>query len=618
MSRAPLDSDIGRVLGGRYRLVALVGRGASARVYLADDVTLRRRVAVKVLHDGLSDDDAFLRRFRAEAQTAASLNNPHVLGVYDWGHDEVPFLITEYLGGGSLRGMLAAGERLTLSQALLTGLEAARGLEYAHGRELIHRDIKPANLLYDESGRLRIADFGLARAIAEAGLTDQDGSMVGTARYAAPEQARGERVGPAADIYALALTINEAVTGHVPFVGDTAIATLMARADTPFEPDPELGPMQGVLRRCGALDPAQRPSAGELAASLMASATDLSRPTPLPLIEPAPGIEMEIDSTQHGTMHEVSPVGPVGGDIDSDEPGLRWLWAIVGLIGLIAVIVGGYMTWDSNQPIMHEVPEVAGQTRVQAAESLGEIGLVADFSDRRESGTSAGEVLETDPAAGTEVAEGDPIVVYVSLGEPLLGIPDVDGLSAVEARDRLELKGLTVGTIYEEAHEEILAGYVIEALVPTGVIELEPGAAVDLRVSTGPAQRAVPALPESLDPAEAEIVLTNARLVPNRSNEFSDDVPAGRVIRFEPSIGALVDAGTNVTIVVSDGPAPRAIPAVIGLDVEEATAALQEAGFAVSGVQGDPSLPVLATDPPAGELHLPATSVVIATQLTGN
>jgi serine/threonine-protein kinase len=618
MTQAPLDGDIGRVLGGRYRLVAPVGSGSSARVYLADDVTLRRRVAVKVLHDGLSEDDAFLRRFRAEAQTAASLNNPHVLGVYDWGHDVVPFLVTEYLGGGSLRGMLEAGERLTLSQALLTGLEAARGLDYAHGHELIHRDIKPANLLYDESGRLRIADFGLARAIAEAGLTDQDGSMVGTVRYSAPEQARGERVGPAADIYALALVINEAVTGEVPFVGDTAIATLMARADTPFEPDPALGPMQGVLRRCGALDPAQRPSAGELAAELMASATDLARPTPLPLIGPAPGIATGIDSTQHGTVHEVSPVGPMGSDSGSEEPGARWPWAIVGLIGLIAIIVGGYFTWDSNQPIVYEVPDVAGQTRVQATEALGEIGLVTNFSDRRESGTSAGEVLDTDPAAGTEVTEGDLIVVYVSLGEPLIGIPDVDGLTAVEAIDRLEMQGLTVGTIHEEAHEEILAGYVIEAKVPTGVIELEPGTGVDLRVSTGPATRAVPALPESLDPDAAEIVLTDARLMPNRANEFSDDVPEGLVIRFEPSVGALVDAGTSVTILVSDGPEPRAIPAVIGLDVDEATAILRAAGFAVSGVQGDPSLSVLATDPPAGELHLPGTSVVIATQLTSN
>ena len=254
MATTPLTDQIGRVLGGRYRIVAPIGAGASARVYVADDITLRRRVAVKVLHAALADDDNFLRRFRAEAQAAASLNHPHVLGVYDWGHDEVPYLVTEFLSGGSLRAMFDAGHRLSASQALLVGLEAARGLEYAHGEGLVHRDIKPANLLFGEKDRLRIADFGLARALAEAGWTEQDGSMVGTARYAAPEQARGERVGPPADVYALALTINECVSGEVPFVRDTAVATLMARVDTPLDPHPDLGPLMAPVRRAGAVD----------------------------------------------------------------------------------------------------------------------------------------------------------------------------------------------------------------------------------------------------------------------------------------------------------------------------------------------------------------------------
>ncbi len=205
MSALPPDGDVGRVLGGRYRLLTPIGAGASARVYLADDITLRRRVAIKVLHAGLAHDPQFLHRFRAEAQSAASLNSPNILGVFDWGHDDVAYLVMEYLGGGSLRSVLDVGHRLSLSQALLVGLEASRGLDYAHSQELVHRDIKPANLLFGEDGRLRIADFGLARAIAEAGWTDEAGSMVGTARYAAPEQARGERVGPAADVFALAL-----------------------------------------------------------------------------------------------------------------------------------------------------------------------------------------------------------------------------------------------------------------------------------------------------------------------------------------------------------------------------------------------------------------------------
>ena len=179
------EEQIGRVLGGRYRLVAAVGTGASATVYQADDVQLRRRVAVKMLHPVLAEDPSFIRRFRAEAQAAAGLNHPNIMAIFDWGADEqAPYLVLEYLGGGSLRGMLDRGRLLTPSQVLMVGLEAARGLDYAHRRSLVHRDIKPANLLFGEDRRLRIADFGLARAIAEAAWTETAGVLLGTARYA--------------------------------------------------------------------------------------------------------------------------------------------------------------------------------------------------------------------------------------------------------------------------------------------------------------------------------------------------------------------------------------------------------------------------------------------------
>ena len=226
-----LVDRVGQVLGGRYRLLAPIGTGASASVYLADDVTLRRRVAVKILHDALADDAAFLKRFHAEAHAAAALNHPHIMAVYDWGQGDVPYLVTEYLGGGSLRSMLDLGRQLSTAQTLLVGVEAARGLEYAHRRGFVHRDIKPANLLFDEDGRLRIADFGLARALAEAAWTEPMGAVLGTARYASPEQARGATLDGKSDVYSLGLTLIEAVTGDVPFSADTTLGTLMARVE---------------------------------------------------------------------------------------------------------------------------------------------------------------------------------------------------------------------------------------------------------------------------------------------------------------------------------------------------------------------------------------------------
>jgi serine/threonine-protein kinase len=222
---------VGRVLAGRYRLLGSIGAGASGRVYIADDVRLRRRVAVKVLHAGLSDDVGFLRRFRTEAQLAASLHHQNVMTVFDWGEDEgIPFMVLELLVGGSLRGMLDAGIRLSPAQAAHVGRQVAAGLEYAHGRGLVHRDVKPANLLFDEHGIVRVADFGLARALAEASWTEPAGAVLGTARYAAPEQGSAPRLDGRADLYALGLVLVESVTGKVPLVAETPFGTLALRA----------------------------------------------------------------------------------------------------------------------------------------------------------------------------------------------------------------------------------------------------------------------------------------------------------------------------------------------------------------------------------------------------
>ena len=278
MSRS--TDQIGRVLSGRYRLIAPVGTGASAQVFLADDVRLKRRVAVKVLHEALADDEAFLRRFRAEAQAAAALNHPNILAVYDWGDDDgTPYLVTEYLGGGSLRSILDRGTRLTPSQALLVGLQATRALDYAHRRGFVHRDVKPANLLFGEDGRLRIADFGLARALAEAAWTEPQGAVLGTARYASPEQAQGESVDGRADVYSLGLVLIEGVTGAVPFASDTTIATLMARVGRSVEVPDALGALRKAAR-------AGRP--GRCRPTAPTPARSASRSWPLPASWPGP------------------------------------------------------------------------------------------------------------------------------------------------------------------------------------------------------------------------------------------------------------------------------------------------------------------------------------------
>ncbi|MCU1453668.1 MAG: hypothetical protein JWN46_1814, partial [Acidimicrobiales bacterium] len=364
-----MTAEIGRVLGGRYRIVAPIGIGASAQVFLADDARLRRRVAVKMLHDALADDAEFLRRFRAEARAAAALGHPHVMAVYDWGDDGTAFIVTEYLAGGSLRALLDAGELLSPSQALLVGVEAARALDYAHRRGFVHRDIKPANLLFGEDGRLRIADFGLARALAEAAWTEPQGAVLGTARYASPEQAKGETLTGKADVYSLALVLIEAVTGAVPFVADTTLGTLMARLDRPLPVPDELGPLQRVLERAGRADPAERIDARTLAGGLLAAARALPRPVALPLAGALPvegAVPADDDPTLHGPDPDASPATPLGPaadltaeDLDLEPP--HWVNQAeppagvdelddAALIDLTGALAEAAPTWGDGEP----------------------------------------------------------------------------------------------------------------------------------------------------------------------------------------------------------------------------------------------------------------------------
>jgi serine/threonine-protein kinase len=284
---------VGRVLIDRYRLTRPLGTGASAHVYVAEDVTLRRRVAVKLLHPGLADDEAFLRRFQAEARVVAALRHPNIVRVYDWGDDHgSPFLVMELLEGGSLRSLLDRGQLLSPAQAARVGIEAARALDYAHRRGLVHRDIKSANLLFDEDGQVSVADFGLARALAEATWTEPVGAMLGTARYAAPEQIGGGPLDGKADVYALALVLVEAVTGKVPFAADTTIGTLMARVDRDLPVPDELGPLTAAIAAAGTAQPAQRVDAAAFAAALTSAARHLPAPAALTLAA------VEVDATR--------------------------------------------------------------------------------------------------------------------------------------------------------------------------------------------------------------------------------------------------------------------------------------------------------------------------------
>ncbi len=615
-----MADHVGRVLGGRYRLVAPVGAGASAQVYLADDVQLRRQVAVKVLHPALSGDPTFLKRFRAEARAAAALSHPNVMAVYDWGEEEDlsdygPYLVLEYLGGGSLRSMLDSGRLLNPSQALVLGLEAARGLEYAHRRGFVHRDIKPANLLFDEEGRLRIADFGLARAIAEAAWTEPSGVVLGTARYASPEQAQGKAVDGKSDVYSLALVLIESVTGKVPFSSDTTVSTLMSRIDALLPVPDSMGPLRSVVERAGRPDPLERYDAAELGRALVGTAERLPRPAPFPLVpqKPSTGDLLDLTTMKSAGSTMATAVGgsqtPAPFDVEranvapvrmeDPKPRHRWRRRLLLLLTALVLLVGGgaavYAATQARVP-KHEVPAVTGMEEQQALAAVGEFGWKIDRQTAYDDASVAGVVLSQDPPPGEQLKEGGTLTVVVSLGPTPVGVPDLTGMSDGQAGEALAAQGLVVGTVTEVNDEAVPAHFVI-SWEPAGQ-EIPKGNPVNLVVSKGPAPRVVPEVGGSYDNAAA--ALAGVQLKAQKEEVFSDTVPAGEVVGTVPAAGASVERDDVVTVQVSKGPDLVAVPSISGLSLQEAIGAIEAAGLTPGQLYGPARGTPISTNPGEG------------------
>ena len=651
----PLISDsIGRVLGKRYRLLSALGTGASAHVYLAEDVSLQRHVAVKVLQPGLAADEAFLKRFRAEARSVASLNHPHVLRVFDWGQDnDEPYLVLVSLGGGSLRDLLDRDIRLSHAQAAVLGAEVAQGLAYAHVRGLVHRDVKPANLLFDEEGRVRIADFGVARALAEAAWTEPAGAMVGTARYISPEAAEGKSVDGRADVYSLALVLYEAVTGSVPFVTDTTMGTLAARIGQPLPHDPALGPLDDVLARAAAPDVSARLDAAGLSARLGALAAALPSPAPLPLVFPhleksapiagfqAPGVGELTDTkiaavgaatavAAGGTMVAAgAPVGTKAGPgevFDAEAFGRskggggapmppppkrrgwwrsRRTWVIAGVaLALVLLAAGLAVAFGTNVLTpSHPTPTLANLTVAQARTSLDKVHMhLTEGTPIKSITVGSGDIVSQNPKAGVSVKEGTTVTVVVSDGPPNVTVPSLAGMTCPQASNALtaaHFKSVCGPGAY---NNNVQAGVLdIWTIGSTQNPTKAPyGSTITLVPSLGHEPATVPQIPQTYTFAQAQAALQAVGLTATQNNQNSTSVPSGDVISTAPASGAQAPYGSAVTVNVSTGPPTTTVPDVKGDSIQEATSAMQNAGLSVSGVSGDPSRKVVGTQPSIG------------------
>ena len=613
----------GRLLGGRYRLGDAIGTGGSGTVYLADDLSLGRQVAVKVLHSSLVGAEAFVERFRTEARLVASLADPHVVSIYDWGVDGQAYLVTEYLGGGSLRSILSSGRTLSPSQMLMVSLEACRALDHAHRQGIVHRDVKPANLLFGQDGRLRVADFGLAEALT--GATSRElyggGGVIGTARYASPEQAQGLALDGRSDVYALALCMVEGVTGHLPFVADTLEATLSARVgrDVPI-PD-TLGPLVPVVAHAGAAEPENRPTARELGRMLLDIAGRMARPEPLPLVGPGEVGAAPMPGESDRVAPTVFPSPPVSPARRPVHRRRRWTGVLLTGRLIVVAVVGGMLVREVSRPTQRALPTLVGSSGDSARSLLTELGWLVERFDVRRNGTSAGEVLYMQPPAGTRLAAGETVVLEVSLGSERQSIPPgLVGVSLSEASRLLVDAGLVTGEVTRVNNEDVVAGVVLEVLTSGDTVPR--GDAVDLLVSDGPLPRVVPQGLVGMMPADVVAELIALRLAPTMGEEHDEWVAAGRVSRVEPVAGTRVVVGDDVRVVISLGAAERAVPALEGLSLAAAESRLQVSGFRNVVVVGLPestdgtpvdraALGVVSQDPPPARRGMPDVEVTL-------
>ena len=629
-------------MGGRYRLLRPVGSGASAHVYVAEDVRLKRRVALKLLHPALAADAAFLRRVQAEALTVAALRHQGIVRVYDWGEDAGnAYLTMELLEGGSLRSLLDTGHRLSVSQVAALGLDVAAALAYAHSRGLVHRDIKPANLLFDEEGHVSVADFGIARALAEASWTEPLGAMVGTARYAAPEQLKGVPLDGRADVYALALVVVEAVTGDVPFARDTSLGALMARADQSLSVPSALGPLAPVIEQAGTTAPEERLSAEAFAQAIATVAVQLRAPAPLPLqgLARIPGSDFGLEVTDGGEGRRPPPgpgVSILVDDLAIVEPG-AWAdaWAD-------ADAEAGADAWaDADAEAGADAEAVAGTGARARADAAVEAGpgrgvpvRAATPTPQPAEAVRAGEDAAPRPSVPGLKPErrrrrfrralivvlvvavrgaGGAAAVVLGRPAPTYAVPRVDGDTLAHARAALAADHLhlsVAATQWSAAGK----GSVISQFPVPGT-RLHAKSTVEVTISLGPEPVVVPDL-STLDVAQATSELRSARLRLGKvARRTSPSVPDGIIISWTPR-GHSVLPGTAINLVVSKGKPMSVVPPVgpgtSYVALETVLKALHFNVVEVTTYSNDvPTGDVVSVRPPSGDREVVGSTVTV-------
>jgi len=530
-----------KILGGRYELLEKIGGGGMATVYEARDTVLQRIVAVKILRNQFVSDPDFIRRFRREAQNAASLSHPNIVGIYDVGEDrDDHYIVMEYVAGRTLKDIIKDRAPLPVSQALAIAAQIGRALEHAHRHRIIHRDIKPHNILITADGRAKVTDFGIARAATTSTLT-HSGTIMGSVHYISPEQANGEAAGEKSDIYALGVVLYEMLTGRVPFDGPTPLAVVMKHVQEEPAPVRQLNPavpeaVERIVMRCLRKPAEDRyPNAGALVHDLEAALKGL------PVSELGEDVE-------EPTLVIPGPPAPPARSRRGMAP---WaVWTIITLIVLGAVAVAMWRVWVWLNVPEVQVPRVTGMNVMQAQEALRQAGLESIIVGNPFNEQPAGTVLSQDPPDGTMVKQNFTVRLVISKGPQMVVVPNVVGQTAAQAELALTNAGFYV-SVQEDFSDQWAAGTVMSQ-DPSGG-KLESGQTVTIVVSKGAQAFAMPDL-VGLTIGDAREQMASMGLVEGTVVPQPSTAPAGTVLSTDPAAGAPISAGQRVNLIISSGP----------------------------------------------------------------
>ncbi|WP_295028425.1 Stk1 family PASTA domain-containing Ser/Thr kinase [uncultured Mobiluncus sp.] len=586
-------SQSDRIIGGRYEISQLIGRGGMAEVHIGTDTRLNRIVAIKILRQDLARDPVFQARFRREAQSAANLNHPSIVAVYDTGEEtitasdgaeiKVPYIVMEYVEGHTVRELLTDGNPVPLEEAVEIVSGVLDALEYAHHQNLVHRDIKPGNVMITTTGKIKVMDFGIARALSDSQATmTQTDAVVGTAQYLSPEQARGEQVDARSDLYSAGCLLFELLTGQPPFKGDSAVAVAFQHVSqlpplpSSIAPDiPES--LDRVVMKALAKDREERyPDAAHMRADLQASlrggnvAAPATSTWTAPLVGDTTGATTVLPPVNQGypsnygtaRSNAMSAAGQTTQTLEATDPAQNHrgktnkkpLIIVIVLLAILAVLGLGYwLVFSGDKPTdeMVEIPSLDGMNQEEASTAITDAGLVF----RLGRGVSSEDIPEgifvkSDPAVGTKVAKGSKVFVSLSTGPGDASVPSLAGLTQEQARKALEAEGLEIGSITTSDSGTIDKDKVIKSNPAEGEA-VKKGDSVDLEVASGNFRIPQDLVGGTKEALQQFVDANRVRLTITEKEDSS--VEPGTVLSLDKA-GQLVGLDTSMTAVVAIAP----------------------------------------------------------------